>query len=140
MHTLLALCAVLARLPRPSNGVHVTPFGYVRELVGEFRRPRRARRVRRYTEEAVPAITEHVTRDVPAPRVPAPRKPSDDHARTAFSAAVPVVNPKAVAEPAALVRGHYRDWERRQAQQRVDKNRLAGAPLWDIAAAQKGAA
>lgn len=51
MKTLLALFATLARLVRPSRGLHTAP----RALRGELREEARARRVRRYAP-ALPAL------------------------------------------------------------------------------------
>lgn len=136
MGHLIALFAVFSRLLRPSNGVHTSPFGYLRELRAELRATLRARRVSRSAEE-VPTSTETTPGKSTAREstsvIPAPRKPADDLPRTAMSAAVPVVNPENIPEPAALVRGHYREHERRQAQRRADRERLALAVLCDIA-------
>ncbi|GAB3749732.1 hypothetical protein GCM10027590_68370 [Nocardiopsis nanhaiensis] len=124
MNILVSLLAVFARLFRPSQGVHVTPFGYIRELLAEVPR-RRSPRVRPYVADAPHAL----------PPVPSPRRPVDALPRTALSAARPVVDPRTVAEPAALVRGHYVAHERREAQRRTDRDRLGIAVLTDIAAA-----
>lgn len=132
MRYFTALFAVLVRLFRPTNGVHTSPLGYFRELVSEtsaFRR--RASRVRRYAVD-VPTVAELPASSLP-PIVPAPRKPLDDRPRTALSAAVPVVDPREVQAPAALVRGYYREHERRQAEKEADRQRLAVAVLMDIA-------
>lgn len=125
MHTLLALFATLARLLKPTQGLHSDPSGYVRAVIAEFRR--RSRRVRPFVAETVTDA---------APLVPAPRKPVDDLPRTLRPVPadyVPVVEPANVAEPAALVRGHYVEHERRVALRRVDEQRLGIAVLQDIA-------
>ncbi len=120
----IALFAVLVRLSRLTCGVHVTPFGYLRELSAELRR-RRSGRVRRY-------VVEGHTSEAPAPLVPAPRKPADNRPRTALSSVVPVVEPREVEAPPALVRGYYVAHERREALHRADRNRTGTAVLCDI--------
>jgi hypothetical protein len=77
--------------------------------------------VRRYAEN-VPFVSEAESRPEPDPFVPAPRRPADH---------VPVVDPRAVE--VELVRGYYRDWERREALRRVDRSRLGVAVLHTIA-------
>ena len=126
MNIVLSVLAVFARLVKPSQGVHTSPFGYIRELLAEIQR-RRASRVRKFAE-TLPYVAE-------LPRVPAPRAPVDALPRTALSAARPVVDPRTVAEPAAIVRPGYRQWEAREAQRRTDRDRLALAVLMDVASA-----
>ena len=97
MHTLLGFFGVLARLLRPTRGVHTSAFGYLRELGFEARR-NRSRRVRRYVEALVPVELIESTYFEPAPPIPAPRRPIEDTSREAF----PQVE---------IVRGPYRAWE-----------------------------
>lgn len=132
-HVTAFLCAFV-RLFRPTNGTHTSPLGYLRELVSETSAlRRRSSRVRRYVSDA------STVAELPAssPIVPAPRKPLDDRPRTALSAAVPVVDAREAQAPAALVRGYYVAWERREALRRADANRLGVAVLWGISAAQE---
>ncbi|WP_083904489.1 hypothetical protein [Nocardiopsis kunsanensis] len=124
MGYVIALFAVLARLSRPTCGVHVTPFGYLRELSAELRR-RRSGRVRRY-------VAEGHTSEAPAPLVPAPRKPADGRPRTVLSSLAPVVEPREAEAPAALVRGYYVTHERREALRRAGRNPLGATVLCDI--------
>ena len=140
MGYLIALFAFLARLFRPSQGVHAAPYGYARELYAETTRSPRRTRVMHAEGE-------------PSPRIPAPRKPVGDLPRagaqpsprtteaglpqTAMSAVRPAVEPH-VMEPAAMVRPAYRHWERERARAehraRVDRDRLGLAVLMDVAA------
>src|SRR5699024_1480094 len=120
---LIALFAFLARLFRPSQGVHASPYGYARELYAETTRSPRRTRVMHAEGE-------------PSPRIPAPRKPVDDDLpragaqpsprttdaglpQTAMSAVRPAMEPH-VMEPAAMVRPAYRRWERAQELARID--------------------
>lgn len=135
-----ALLCLMVRVLRPTRGVHTSPYGYLRGLSAEFRRVR-SRRVRRYVAPAIEGQRE--TRAENTPPVPAPRRPAHDRIRTALSAAVPVVDSAAVAEPAALVRGHYRHYEQRTGQQKTGqqntgRTRLGAAVPWDLAAAREG--
>ena len=87
MGYLIALFAFLARLFRPSQGVHASPYGYARELYAETTRsPRRTRVVHAEGE--------------PFPRIPAPRKPVDDELPRTLCPVpadyVPIVNPCAI--------------------------------------------
>lgn len=138
MGNLIARLAVFSRLLRPTRGVHASAFGWFRNLHTELANRRRARRVRCCTE-ALPTVAETSPSESDPresqPLVPSPRKPADALPRTALSAAVPVVNPANVAEPAALARGHLIAHERRQAQQRAGRDRLSMAVLAEIARA-----
>lgn len=118
----IALLCLIIRAARPARGVHTSPCGYLRELFAELRR-NRARRVRRYAE-GIPLVCESKSRPEPVPHVPAPRRPADY---------VPLVGPRALEAPVDLVRGYYRDWERREALRRVDRSRLGVAVLHTIA-------
>jgi len=126
MGYLIALFAILARLVKPSQGVHANGFGRIRELTFEARRrsPRRTRVMHAEGE--------------PSPRIPAPRKPVDDELprtlRPVPADYVPIVNPRAVQPQAAMVRPAYRRWERAQELARIDRDRLALGVLLDIAA------
>ncbi|GHD36025.1 hypothetical protein GCM10007147_42960 [Nocardiopsis kunsanensis] len=121
MNHLISLCAMIIRLLRPSDGLHADPCGYFRAVASEVRR-RRSTRVRRFAPSA-PATTQSSTE--PAPLVPAPRKPADARpARTALSAMVPVVDPREVEPPAAMVRPGYRAYERQMAHPAVDRDWL----------------
>ena len=123
MGHVIALFAVLVRLFRPTNGTHTSPFGYLRELAGEFRRVR-SRRVRKFAE-TIPAADGRtgLNRTGSAPGVLV-RVPADY---------VPVVDPAAVAEPADIVRGFYRAHEARTERHRADRTRLGVAVLREIA-------
>ncbi|GHD37657.1 hypothetical protein GCM10007147_45830 [Nocardiopsis kunsanensis] len=103
----IALLRLILRVLRATHGLHASPDGLVRGLFMELRR-NRSGRVRPY-------VAETGTSEVPTPMVPLPRKPADDRPRTALSAAVPVVDAREVQAPAALVRGYYVAWERREA-------------------------
>ncbi|WP_026117529.1 hypothetical protein [Nocardiopsis alkaliphila] len=137
MNTLLSFLAVFARLLRPSQATHGSPYGRVAGILEELRR-NRSRRVRRYAE-VLPtvAVTE------PFPAIPAPRKPAENVPAPVPCAAlvpvpadhVPVVDASSVAEPAAMVRGYYREWERRKAERYADRQWLGMAVLCDVAAA-----
>lgn len=130
MGYLIALFATLVRLCRATDGVHTDGSGYVRTLAAECFR-RRSTRVRKFAE-TLPYVAE-------LPRVPAPRTPVDALPSGVLAPVphdyVPVVDTSAVAEPAALVRGHYRAWERQVEQRRTDRDRLGIAVLADIASA-----
>lgn len=113
MQHVTALLCVLVRLVRASDGVHSDPSGYLRAVFAEVRR--RSRRVRRYAAN-VPTVAVHAV-----PRVPAPRRPLDSPPPGVLPTFrvprdyVAVVDPAAVYPPAALVRGHYRAYERERA-------------------------
>ncbi|GAA1469478.1 hypothetical protein NE857_30515 [Nocardiopsis exhalans] len=131
MGYVIALFAVLARLFRPTRGAHTSPFSALRELAFEARRIRSGR-VRRYAQ-TLPAAD---GREVPVPLVPAPRRPADDLPRTLLPVPrdyVPVVDTDAVPEPADIVRGFYREHERKEALRRADASRLGVAVLSEIA-------
>ena len=134
----IALLCLILRTLRPTRGLHTSPLGYLRELSAELSARRRSRRVRRYAEH-LPTVAEDDTATEPAPLVPAPRRPLDNLRRTALSAAVPVVDPREVQAPAALVRGYYVAHERRQAEKEADRQRLGIAVLMDIARDAKNA-
>ncbi|MCY9786773.1 hypothetical protein KIK06_23085 [Nocardiopsis sp. EMB25] len=128
MSHVIALLSLIVRLFRPVRGLHAAPRALRREV-------RRANRVRRYAKDIPTVATADNTLDVP--RVPAPR-PAPDVAppRTLGPVPadyVPVVDPSAVAAPAAIVRGHYRAYEARQERARIDRDRLGVAVLADIA-------
>lgn len=109
MPTLLALCATIIRLLRPSDGLHAYPCGYFRALAFEVRR-RRSTRVRRFVPSA-PATTQ--TSTGPAPLVPAPRKPVDARpVCTALLTKAPAADPREIGTSAAMRPG-YRAHERR---------------------------
>ncbi|MGW5875357.1 hypothetical protein ACWFMI_02225 [Nocardiopsis terrae] len=114
---MLSLFAVLARLLRPSRGVHTSPCGYLWELGAEARR-NRSRRVRRYVQSLSPVgsesvepaplptappvhpctATEPTGPTNPPPLVPAPRKPVEDSRYEEFP-------------QTEIVRGPYLAWE-----------------------------
>ena len=137
MNSLLLLVFAIVRLLRPSDGLHADPCGYFRAVASEVRR-RRSTRVRRFAPSA-PATAESSTK--PAPLVPAPRKPADGRpVRTALSAMVPVVDPREVELPAAMVRPGYRAHERRMTRLAADRDRLEAAVLLDLSTITEGAA
>lgn len=107
-----ALLFLVARLVVPSRGLHAAPLALRAELRAEAR-ARRASRVRRYLRPLPASPAGPGFDPVPAPAVP--------------SAHVPVVDPRAVDVPAAIVRGYYRDFERRQAQARTIRTQEAAA-------------
>lgn len=122
-----ALLATVVRLFRPSQATHSAPYGRVVGVLSELRR-RRSTRVRRYVTD-VPVVAEVVP-----PLIPSPRRPIDDVPRALPRLQpFPVVDTREVAEPAALIRGYYLDFERRRDQHRVDRDRLDLAVLADIA-------
>lgn len=129
MSTLLAMLATLLRLLRPARGLHAAPLAIRREV----REEARAARVRRYANPLPPRPTG------PGYAFPLPptRQPLDDAPRGVLMPVpadhVPVVDPRAVEVPADLVRGYYRDWERKEALHRVDRSRLGVAVLHTIA-------
>jgi len=145
MGYLTALIACVARLFRPSQGVHTSPFGYLRELAFEMRR-RRSSRVRRYAV-VLPVAQDSDPREVPV-GIPVPRRPLDDLPRagvqpsprttdaglprTAMSAVRSAMEPH-VQPQAAMVRPVYRRWEceraRAEHRARVDRDRLGLAVL-----------
>lgn len=129
MSTLQGILFFLARLLTASQGVHTSPFGYFRELTYEARR-NRSRRVRRYAEVLPAANAEPLA--LPASPIPAPRKPVDV---TRKLVPVSVLDAEAVAEPADVVRGFYRAFERRQVEKHADRQRLGVAVLMDVATA-----
>lgn len=135
MSTLLAMLATLLRLLRPSRGLHAAP----RAMRREVREEARAARVRRYANPG-PA---RPTGPGYAFALPSPRQPLDDAQRGVLVPVpadyVPVVDADAVAEPADLVRGYYRDWERKEARRRVDRSRLGVAVLHTIAEHEEAA-
>ncbi|GAA1459328.1 hypothetical protein NE857_26815 [Nocardiopsis exhalans] len=137
MGYVIALFAVLVRLFRPTNGTHTSPFGYLRELSAELRRVRSGR-VRRYVV-SLPAADGRTGPALP-PLVPAPRRPADDTPRAVLARVpadyVPVVDTDAVAEPADIVRGFYREHERKEALRRADASRLGLAVLSEIASSR----
>ncbi|MBE1456228.1 hypothetical protein H4W79_000442 [Nocardiopsis terrae] len=111
---MLSPFAVLARLLRPSRGVHTSPCGYLWELGAEARR-NRSRRVRRYVQALAPVGSASVEPaplptappvhpctapepTYPAPLVPAPRKPVEDSRHEEFP-------------QTEIVRGPYLAWE-----------------------------
>ncbi|WP_017578540.1 hypothetical protein [Nocardiopsis kunsanensis] len=137
MNSLLALVFAIIRLLRPSDGLHADPCGYFRAVASEVRR-RRSTRVRRFAPSA-PATAQSSTE--PAPLVPAPRKPVDGRpARTALPAMPPVVGPREVEPPAALVRPSYRAYERNMAHPAVDRDWLGIAVPLDLSTLTERAA
>lgn len=137
MPTLLALCATIIRLLRPSDGLHADPCGYFRSVASEVRR-RRSTRVRRFAPSP-PATAQSSTE--PAPLVPAPRKPADARpVRTALSAVSPVVDPRKADPPAAMVRPGYRAHERHIAHLAADRDRLGATVLLDLSTITERAA
>lgn len=135
MGYLIALFAFLARLVKPSQGVHANGFGRIRELTFEARR-RRSSRVRRYAVNP-PTVVQHSNpREVPV-SIPAPRKPVDDELPRTLCPVpadyVPIVNPCAIPPQTAMVRPAYRRWEHAQELARIDRDRLALGVLLDIA-------
>lgn len=137
MNHLISLCATIIRLLRPSDGLHAYPCGYFRAVASEVRR-RRSTRVRRFAPSA-PATAQSSTE--PVPLVPAPRKPADARpVRTALSAMTPVVDPREVETPAAMVRPGYRTYERHMARLAADRDRLGVAVLADLSTITEGAA
>lgn len=129
-----ALFAMPVRMFRPTRGAHTSPYGYLRELIAELRRSR-ARRVRRYAE-TVPFVSEGGPRREPAPLVPAPRPAVDGPPHTPATVPtddVPVVDQHSLGAQVELVRGYYREWERKEALRRVDRSRLGVAVLHTIA-------
>lgn len=130
MAQLIGFLSLLVRMVRSSQATHSAPFGRVMGVVEELRRTRSSR-VRRYAVDVPPF-------EGAAPVIPAPRRPADDAPRTLPTFRVPadyvpVVDPHEVAEPAALVRGYYVAYERREALRRTDRDRLGLAVLADIA-------
>lgn len=118
-----ALFAMPARMSRPTRGVHTSAYGYFRGLFAEMRR-NRARRVRRYVEFLSP-IADTGSGPEPTPSVPAPRRPVD------ALLGIPVSAPErdASAVTADLVRGYYREWEKKEATRSIGQGRLNVAIL-----------
>jgi hypothetical protein len=129
LHIVLAVFAALIRILRPSRGLHAAPLAIRREV----REEARAARVRRYANP-LPA---RPTGPGYALALPPTRQPLDDAPRGVLVPVpadyVPVIDTDAVAEPVELVRGYYRDWERKEALRRVDRSRLGVAVLHTIA-------
>ena len=137
MNSLLVLICAIVRLLRPSDGLHADPCGYFRAVASEARR-HRSTRVRRFAPSA-PATAQSSAE--PAPLVPAPRKPADGRpVRTALSATTPVVDPREVEAPAALVRPGYRAYERRMPHLAVDRDWLGIAVPLDLSTLTERAA
>ncbi len=132
----IALLCLIIRAVRPTRGAHTSPYGYLRELSAELRR-NRARRVRRYAE-TVPFVSEVEprTKSAPPAPAPAPSRPADALSPKLVPVpidCVPVVDPRSSETQVELVRGYYREWERKEALRRVDRNRLGVAVLHTIA-------
>lgn len=132
MHHLMTLICLIFRALRPVRGLHAAPRVLRKELRAEAR-ARRANRVRRYAHD-VPTVAS-------VPLVPAPHRAPDAAPFTAPATLapvpsdyVPVVNPREVEPPAAMVRGPFRHWEAQQTRARVDTSRLGVGVLVDIAA------
>lgn len=131
MSTLLGFLSFLFRLVRPSQASHASPYGRVAGVLEELRRIRSGR-ARRFVY-ALPSA-----REVPA--LPSPRpaeiaralEPRAVLARVPADY-VPIVDPREVEAPAAMVRAPYVAWERRQEQRRIDRQRLGVAVLLDVA-------
>lgn len=128
MPHIIAFLACLARLFRPSQAVHSTPYGRVAGVLFELRRVR-SKRVRRYAANPVPARPSGpgYVSVLPVTLRPVPV----DY--------VPVVDPRDVEPPAAMVRGPYVAWERAQERAYADRQRLGVAVALDVATASHAA-
>lgn len=136
----IALLCLLMRMVRASQGVHISPFGYVRELAGEVQRRRtrqscrspqdrrnRSRRVRRYAER-IPHVGSGIE---PEPGVEADS--DSDVGATVHGFAVRDGAGVNVSVPAAIVRGRCFVSGRATGARPVESRKLALAVLCALA-------